>query len=149
MRGGGEEHVAERVAEADAEHDRELPAARAGAPAGARRPPAATISGEVMRKSERRPVRVGLAGRVHRREVEAEADGGEQREPDAGGDAPLPARLVLLRGEDDADERAGDPRVLRRRRAGRRGAIPKTTGTIAEAPAIGATTAIAPIAMPR
>jgi len=27
--------------------------------------------------------------------------------------------------------------------------IPKTTGTIAEAPAIGATTAIAPIAIPR
>jgi len=28
-------------------------------------------------------------------------------------------------------------------------AIPKTTGTIAEAPAIGATTAIVPVAIPR
>ena len=71
---------------------------------------AATIERERDAEDERGPERVGLPGGVHRREVEAEADRREQREPDAGGDPPLAALLVLLRGEHDADERAGDRR---------------------------------------
>ncbi len=85
---------------------------------------------------------------MHRREVEPEADGGDESKPDACGDLPLSALLVLLRGKDDADQRRNNPEVLDGE--GRSPwAIPKITGTIAEAPAIGATTAMAPTAIPR
>ncbi len=62
-------------------------------------------------KDERRPPWIRRAGGVHRREVEPEADRGQQREPDARR-KPLSALLVLLRCEDDADDRAPDPGEL-------------------------------------
>jgi hypothetical protein len=84
---------------------------------------------------------------VHGREIEPEADGGQQREADAGGEAPL-ALLLLPRCERDADDRRADPGELdgvRRSPV----AMPKITGTTADAPAIGATTDIVPVAIPR
>ena len=88
-----------------------------------------------------------FAGRVHRREVEAEPDAASSASP-----TPAATRrralVVLERRKDDADERAARSRRLRER--GRSPvAIPKMTGMIAETPAIGATTLIAPVAMPR
>ena len=84
---------------------------------------------------------------MHRREVEAEADRGERRQADAGSQM-AGAALLLERREADPDDRACDPGVLRRP-GWSPAAIPKATGTIAETPAIGATTVIAPIAIPR
>ena len=85
---------------------------------------------------------------MHRREVEAEADRREEREADAGRDPPL-ALLVLLRREHDARDRAQTTPAICTGDGRSPVAMPKITGTIAEAPAIGATTLIAPIAMPR
>jgi hypothetical protein len=145
-RGAGEENVAECVADADAKDDPQVSSANPD-----RRSLHDHCDEDDQRSGEpedqRSPESIGLSGCMHRREIETEADRGENREADAGGNVAL-AFLMLLRGEPDADQRAGDSRDL-----GGEGrspvARPKTTGTIADAPAIGATTAMAPMAMPR
>ena len=128
----GEEQVAERVADADRDTIAERRAARdATAGARARRRRRAISMNAVVRKIERRPPRVGLARGVHRREVEAEADRGEQRQPHARGDAPVAApgaRCAASATPTSATRspRAGTPTACRRSRC------PKTTGTIAD-----------------
>ena len=67
--------------------------------AGARATAARTIAVEVMRKISEAQYGSACSGGVHRREVEAEPDRGEERETDAGGDPSASAGLMLLRGE--------------------------------------------------
>ena len=98
-------------------------------------------------EDERGPPEVDLARGVHRREVAAESDRGEQREPDPGRDAPR-SFLRLERREHDADSAHAMPAICVAEGLSPV-ANPKTTGTIAEMPAIGATTLIAPAAIPR
>ena len=95
--------------------DRAGRAAAAAASGLRRRPPRRRAAASACGR-QRRPPEVDLARSVHPREVEAEADRGEQREADAGRDPPR-ALVVLERGERDADERADDARDLHGGRA--------------------------------
>ena len=146
-RRGREEEVAERVADADGEHDRERPAAEPHARGAARARPRATSTAVVVRK---------ISEPTTGRPLPPRASAGSRsrtRSPRARRARPRRPRAARLPG--------APARRVRRRRArsaipascGAEGrspvAIPNTTGTIAEAPAIGATTLIIPVCIPR
>ena len=99
-------------------------------------------------EDERRPPEVGVPGGVHRREVAAEADRRKQREADARRRA---RRCRLAWCSRDARKTPTSAQAMPASCSadGRSPvAIPTTTGTAAETPAIGATMLIAPTAMP-
>ena len=147
-RRGREEQVAERVADADRDDDRELPAAERAPAGGGRRPRRATSSVAVARKTSE-----PTTGRPRRRRASA----GSRSRTRA-----RRAARARRRPRRAARRPPGAPARRARRRRSRVAipascagegrspvAIPKTTGTIADAPAIGATTLIVPVTIPR
>src|SRR5207244_11690767 len=91
---GRENDVADRVADSDGRDDRDVAGAETyGRAAHRYRCEDRDAGGDA--EDERRPPEVGVAGGVHRREVEAETHRREKREPDPGGE-PAPSLLVLL-----------------------------------------------------
>ena len=103
------------------EHDHERPAAEAHRAAAAPRPPTRRSASEPIRKISEAHQRVGLAGGVHRREVEAEADRGEharaRRPPPPAARRPSWCSCEASATPTSAHAMPGE---LRRSRAGRR-----------------------------